>query len=214
MSELLFFVGLLIGGLASYFWFYFQQQAISSHKQQLQQKLTDAEQKNHKLMLQLADIEGQKRQIETYKSQLQQKHEELQRVTEKLASADQQIAALREESAAAKTEEKAAMTPETASKSEAPAPDRTEAAKSVIEPDDLRKIQGIGPRVGTLLNNAGILTFAQLAQTGIDRLHAILEEAGPPFKGMDPKSWPEQAILAAKGDWDGLKAFQEQLKAS
>jgi hypothetical protein len=28
---------------------------------------------------------------------------------------------------------------------------------------------------------------------------------------MDPESWPEQAALAAKGDWDALKKLQDEL---
>ena len=79
------------------------------------------------------------------------------------------------------------------------------------EKDNLRKIEGIGPKVAQLLNDAGILTFEQLAQTQVDRLRAILEEAGGIFKAMDPASWPEQAGLAAKGDWEGLQILQDQL---
>ncbi len=79
------------------------------------------------------------------------------------------------------------------------------------KPDNLRKIEGIGPKVAQLLNEAGILTFEQLAQTESDRLRTILEEAGGVFKAMDPASWPEQAGLAAKGDWEALKILQDQL---
>ncbi len=79
------------------------------------------------------------------------------------------------------------------------------------KPDNLRKIEGIGPKVAQLLNEAGILTSEQLAQTESDRLRTILEEAGGVFKAMDPASWPEQAGLAAKGDWEALKILQDQL---
>ena len=55
------------------------------------------------------------------------------------------------------------------------------------------------------------MTFAQLAQTDINRLRTILQEAGPRFKMMVPDSWPEQAGLAAKGEWDLLKKLQDEL---
>ncbi|GAK61553.1 hypothetical protein U27_01454 [Candidatus Vecturithrix granuli] len=77
--------------------------------------------------------------------------------------------------------------------------------------DNLRKIEGIGPKVEQLLNEAGILTFEQLARTEVERLRAILEGAGGIFKAMDPASWPEQAGLAARGDWEALKTLQDQL---
>lgn len=96
--------------------------------------------------------------------------------------------------------------------SEAESEKEPETARSAAEePDNLRKIEGIGPKVAQLLNESGILTFGQLAQIEVERLRAILEEAGPPFKGMDPASWPEQADLAAKEDWEALKTLQDQL---
>lgn len=42
------------------------------------------------------------------------------------------------------------------------------------DPDDLTKIPGIGPRRQTLLNQAGIHTFAQLAQSTTDHIWQIL----------------------------------------
>lgn len=78
-------------------------------------------------------------------------------------------------------------------------------------PDDLKLIEGIGPKISQLLKDDGILTFAQLADTSIDRLQAILRAAGPNFQLADPTTWPEQAKLAADGDWDGLRALQSHL---
>ena len=77
-------------------------------------------------------------------------------------------------------------------------------------PDNLRRIEGIGPKVAGILNGAGIATFAQLADTSVEQLRAILEAEG--LKFMKPDTWPEQAALAARGDWDALQNLQEQLK--
>jgi hypothetical protein len=81
------------------------------------------------------------------------------------------------------------------------------------QPDNLKQIEGIGPKISQLLQDNGILTFAQLAETNPDRLWAILHEAGPRFQLASPESWPEQARLAADGAWDELRALQDRLIA-
>lgn len=78
-----------------------------------------------------------------------------------------------------------------------------------VEVDDLTIIEGIGPKVAKVLGEAGILTFAQLAQADADGIQNILNEAG--LKMMDPTSWPAQAKLAAENDMDGLKKMQDKL---
>ena len=77
--------------------------------------------------------------------------------------------------------------------------------------DDLKRIEGIGPKISGLLQAAGIRTFAQLAETDVSRLKQILEEADITALA-DPTTWPEQARLAAAGDWEGLTALQDRLK--
>jgi predicted flap endonuclease-1-like 5' DNA nuclease len=77
-------------------------------------------------------------------------------------------------------------------------------------PDDLKLIEGIGPKISSLLNEAGIMTFAQLANTPVADLQAILDKAG--LRLGDPATWPEQAALAAKGDLAGLQTLQDALK--
>jgi predicted flap endonuclease-1-like 5' DNA nuclease len=79
--------------------------------------------------------------------------------------------------------------------------------------DDLTEVEGIGPKIAAILKDHHITTFAQLAETEIGRLHQILEEAGPHFKLADPETWPEQAKLAAKGDWAGFKKLKDDLIA-
>ena len=78
-----------------------------------------------------------------------------------------------------------------------------------VEVDDLTIIEGIGPKVAKVLGEAGILTFAQLAQANADDIQNILNEAD--LKMMDPTSWPAQAKLAAENDMDGLKKMQDKL---
>jgi large subunit ribosomal protein L30 len=76
--------------------------------------------------------------------------------------------------------------------------------------DDLTVIEGIGPKIGGLLQAAGIHTFGELAATDTARLTEILQAAN--LRLASPETWPEQAQLAAAADWDGLKQLQDRLK--
>jgi uracil permease len=79
------------------------------------------------------------------------------------------------------------------------------------EPDDLKRIEGIGPRVATVLQNAGIYSFGQLADANATKLKGILQAAN--LKMVDPTSWPDQARMAATGDWSALQELQDKLDA-
>jgi predicted flap endonuclease-1-like 5' DNA nuclease len=79
-------------------------------------------------------------------------------------------------------------------------------------PDDLKKIEGIGPKIEQILNDGGIHTFKQLAKANADHLKELLLNAGPRFRMHDPATWMQQADLAAKGDWTTLDALQKALK--
>ncbi len=101
-----------------------------------------------------------------------------------------------------------------APKKEAAAPKAEKAAapkKADAKGDDLRKVEGIGPKIAELFNNAGIMTFADLGATSVEKLNEILAEAGGSYKSKDPGTWPAQAALAAEGKWDELKKWQDEL---
>ncbi len=92
-----------------------------------------------------------------------------------------------------------------------PEPAAVPATQSAVEkPDDLTRIEGIGPKTQEAFNAAGIRTFSALAATPAEKLQAILDEAG--LKLGNPGTWPEQAALAAKGDWTRLEELSENLK--
>ena len=84
-------------------------------------------------------------------------------------------------------------------------------AKEATKADDLKKIEGIGPKIAGILNESGIVTFEDLANTEVDKLKEILSEAGSRYKMHDPTTWPQQAKLAAEGKWDELKEWQDKL---
>ncbi|QDK77368.1 50S ribosomal protein L17 [Spirosoma sp. KCTC 42546] len=78
--------------------------------------------------------------------------------------------------------------------------------------DDLTKIEGVGPKIAKLLNNAGITTFAQLADAQDETVQQVLVDAGPRFNVHDATTWNEQAALARDGKWDELTELQDRLK--
>jgi predicted flap endonuclease-1-like 5' DNA nuclease/archaellum component FlaC len=82
-----------------------------------------------------------------------------------------------------------------------------------VVPDDLKIVEGIGPKIEELFNAAGIFTWKQLYNTPIERLREILVAAGPRFQVHDPATWPEQARLADEGKLDELKVLQDRLNA-
>ncbi len=77
--------------------------------------------------------------------------------------------------------------------------------------DDLRKIEGIGPKIAEIFHNAGIHTFADLANTDVNTQKQILAAAGPRFRMHNPTTWSKQAAMAANGDWEGLHKWQNEL---
>lgn len=76
--------------------------------------------------------------------------------------------------------------------------------------DDLTILEGIGPKVAQVLKEAGITTFAALAEAVPAKVQQALNAAG--LQMMNPEGWIEQAKLAARGDMDGLKKLQDELK--
>ncbi len=79
----------------------------------------------------------------------------------------------------------------------------------IMHPDDLTCISGIGEKAQAALHAAGILLFEQLASMDPTELAAVVEETG--LRTQHLVTWPEQARLAAEGNWDGLIAYRQRL---
>jgi predicted flap endonuclease-1-like 5' DNA nuclease len=88
-------------------------------------------------------------------------------------------------------------------------PDRAEKPQTA-EPDNLQRIEGIGPKIASLLKAAGVTTFQHIAEREVEEIRAILAESGV---RANPSTWPEQARLAASGKWDELTNLQSQIKS-
>ncbi len=78
------------------------------------------------------------------------------------------------------------------------------------EAEDLTRIKGIAAGYQRILNEAGICTYAALAQASADELRAIFSAASRAAP-VGLETLPKQAELAAKGDWEGLQAFQDTM---
>ncbi len=78
--------------------------------------------------------------------------------------------------------------------------------------DDLTKVEGIGPKIKSLLNDSGIWSFRQLADASPEMLQELLNNAGPRYRIHSPTTWPAQANLAAEEKWEELASWQNELK--
>jgi len=83
--------------------------------------------------------------------------------------------------------------------------------ESTFKRDDLKIVEGIGPKIELLLKAAGINTWDQLASSDSSILKDVLDNAGPRFKMHNPDTWAEQARMAAKGQWPELDKYQQYL---
>lgn len=84
---------------------------------------------------------------------------------------------------------------------------------SSSNPNDLKVIEGIGPKIEGLLKEGGIKTWSELAAADVTRIQEILDAAGPRYQLANPRTWSQQAGLAAAGDWTALKKLQDELNA-
>ena len=89
-------------------------------------------------------------------------------------------------------------------------------AKSVfgkkVNENDLKIIEGIGPKIEQLFKTSGILTWKSLSETSVDRCREILMKAGERFQIHDPGTWPRQSKLAYENKWRQLKDWQDTLE--
>ena len=134
------------------------------------------------------------------------KTEEASKKEEKKAEA----APKKEEKAA---EEKPAKKAESApTKEEKPAEEKPAKKEAKAKPDDLTKIEGVGPKAAEALIASGVKTYAELADADAEKVKEILTESSSTLAHLDPTSWPKQAKMAAEGKWDELKEWQDSVK--
>ncbi len=80
-----------------------------------------------------------------------------------------------------------------------------------IKENDLKIVEGIGPKIEALLNDAGIKTWYDLSQSSTDKLQSVLDAGGENYAIHNPSTWAKQALLAYQGKWQELKDWQNSL---
>ena len=80
-----------------------------------------------------------------------------------------------------------------------------------ITVDDLKVVEGIGPKIESLCHGIGIRTWFDLSTTEGSLLSTMLADAGSGVASHDPSTWPEQAGLLAAGRWDEFKVLTDGL---
>ena len=124
----------------------------------------------------------------------------------RVSSLEGQLRSLESENRRLQAELDAALT-EKASLAEALAK-----AAGPVKPDNLKVIEGIGPKLEEMLNGHRIYTFRQLADTPVSVLQGILDEAGETYRIHDPGTWPEQAKLLSEGKLEAFEKLTDELK--
>ena len=84
-------------------------------------------------------------------------------------------------------------------------------AAKATKGDDLKIIEGIGPKAAEALVAAGIDTFVKLAKATAEEVKAILDASTSKVQHLDPTTWAQQSQLAADGKMDELKKLQDEL---
>ncbi|MEO0741578.1 MAG: 30S ribosomal protein S16 [Bacteroidota bacterium] len=105
---------------------------------------------------------------------------------------------------------------ETPAAEEAPAEEAPteEAPTEEAKADDLTKLYGVGKVFATALTNAGVTTFAQLAEQSLEQLRGIIAEGSDTSDAAaNEETWAKQAGFLAAGDKAGFDAYVDELRA-
>lgn len=88
------------------------------------------------------------------------------------------------------------------------------AAKAIfgknIKQDDLKVVEGIGPKIEEMFRAAGIKTWKALSETSVASCQEVLDGGGDRFKVHDPASWPMQAKMCYENKWAELFKWQDE----
>jgi large subunit ribosomal protein L27 len=93
-----------------------------------------------------------------------------------------------------KTEDKKAEVKEEKPKAEP----KKESKKSEAKADDLKKLDGVGPKLAEILAEGGFNTYSSIAAAKVEDIQKVLEAAGSRYASKDPAPWIEQAKELSK----------------
>ncbi|WP_457637892.1 helix-hairpin-helix domain-containing protein [Oceanithermus sp.] len=195
MALLYILIGVLVGWLIEWIidWLYWRGQVfdLRTELEDCRRSLLEEQERAKQFQLKISKLEEENVKLH---AQVRDLEARLDKLSDERNAALQELQALKQQPA---TE-----------------PDASTTAAAPAEPtkyDDLKKIEGIGPKIEKLLNQAGIRSFTELARTSSEKLREILRAAGSRFRLADPTTWPRQAKLAAEERWDELQEYQDAL---
>ncbi len=79
-----------------------------------------------------------------------------------------------------------------------------------VKQDDLKIVEGIGPKISDMFISTGIKTWKDLSETTVAECQKVLDGGGNRYKVHDPASWPMQAKMAYEGKWSELAKWQDE----
>ncbi|MCG2459400.1 hypothetical protein K8352_01410 [Flavobacteriaceae bacterium F89] len=88
-----------------------------------------------------------------------------------------------------------------------------EAFGKAVKQDDLKIIEGIGPKIEKLFHNFDIKTWKALSKASVASCQKILDSGGERYKIHDPASWPMQARMCDENKWADLRKWQDEHKS-
>ncbi len=147
------------------------------------------------------------------------KHDRVKQKSQKPAFVDNDPAPAKEEEVKESTDEASedAAAVATAGAAAAGAAAATEESDAEVKspkglgPDDLKVVEGIGPKCEEALKAGGITSWKELADSTPEKITEILTAAEGNFSGQVPTTWPKQAAMAVAGQWDELEKWQDEL---
>jgi large subunit ribosomal protein L17 len=78
-----------------------------------------------------------------------------------------------------------------------------------VKADDLKTVEGIGPKIAEAFAAVGVTTFAQLAEMSAEAMNEVITGAG--ISSKNTETWAKQAEMARDGKMDELKVWQDEL---
>ncbi len=87
---------------------------------------------------------------------------------------------------------------------------RGQLAEATAGPDDLKVIEGIGPKIDQALRADGLTRWVHIRDASQDRLKSAIEKGGITF-APSMVTWPKQAAYLVAGDQAGFKQYTEYL---
>ena len=81
-----------------------------------------------------------------------------------------------------------------------------------IRQDDLKIVEGIGPKIEGLFHNYNIKTWKALSRTSVSKCIEVLQSGGEKYRVHDPSSWPMQAKMCYENRWKELYRWQVEHK--